>query len=458
MSKKLNVVILAAGKGTRMCSDIPKVLHQLAGVPLLGHVINAARQLAANKIIVVYGYGGEQVRQQFTHQNDLIWVEQAQQLGTGHALQQTVQHLDDDANTLVLLGDVPLLSVSACQQLIQGSHALGLMTVKKQQPDGYGRIVRDATGQVQAIVEHKDANDAQRKIDEVNTGIMTIHNVNLKAWLSQLTNHNAQGEYYLTDIIAMAVKQGYEVHTALAHDEMSVEGVNSKADLARLERVYQLRYAQHLMQQGVTLLDPQRIDVRGELQVGRDVQIDVGCIFEGTVTLGDRVKVGAYSIIKNSTIQQATQIQANCQIEDSKIGANCQIGPFARIRPNSTLEDEVHIGNFVELKNTHIQRASKANHLSYLGDSDIGSSVNIGAGTITCNYDGANKYRTVIEDGAFIGSDTQLVAPVTIGKNATIAAGSTITKDAPADQLTVCRAKQQISLPGWKRPVKKPKT
>ncbi|MFM6979331.1 MAG: bifunctional UDP-N-acetylglucosamine diphosphorylase/glucosamine-1-phosphate N-acetyltransferase GlmU, partial [Methylophilaceae bacterium] len=341
MSKKLNVVILAAGKGTRMCSDIPKVLHQLAGVPLLGHVINAARQLAADKIIVVYGYGGEQVRQQFTHQNDLIWAEQVQQLGTGHALQQTVQHLDDDANTLVLLGDVPLVSVSACQQLIQGSHSLGLMTVKKQQPDGYGRIVRDATGQVQAIVEHKDANDAQRKIDEVNTGIMTIHNVNLKTWLSQLTNHNAQGEYYLTDIIAMAVKQGYEVHTALAHDEMSVEGVNSKADLARLERVYQLRYAQHLMQQGVTLLDPQRIDVRGELQVGRDVQIDVGCIFEGTVTLGDRVKVGAYSIIKNSTIQQATQIQANCQIEDSKIGANCQIGPFARIRPNSTLEDEV---------------------------------------------------------------------------------------------------------------------
>ncbi len=458
MSKKLNIVILAAGKGTRMCSDTPKVLHQLAGQPLLAHVLAAARQLVAQKIIVVYGYGGMQVREQFANQSDLIWVEQSQQLGTGHALQQTIQYLDDEAHTLVLLGDVPLVSVSACQQLIQATHVLGLMTVKKQQPDGYGRIVRNLQGNVESIVEHKDTNLEQRKINEVNTGIMCIHNTNLKPWLSQLTNQNAQGEFYLTDIIAMAVKQGYEIHTASAQDEMNVEGINSKSDLAKLERVYQYRYAQDLMQRGVTLYDPHRIDVRGDLVVGQDVQIDVGCIFEGKVVLGDRVKVGAYSIIKNSTISKATHIQPNCQIEDSQVGENCQIGPFARIRPNSKLEDEVHIGNFVELKNTHIQRASKANHLSYLGDSDIGSGVNIGAGTITCNYDGANKYRTVIEDGAFIGSDTQLVAPVIVGKNATIAAGSTITKNAPADQLTVCRAKQQISVPGWKRPVKKPKT
>lgn len=440
-----------------MCSDLPKVLHPLAGKPLLAHVISAARQLAPEKIIVVYGYGGDQVQASFAQQADLVWVQQAHQLGTGHALQQTVQHLDDDAYTLVLLGDVPLISVAACQSLIQQTQVIGLLSVIKQNPAAYGRIVRNAEHQVSAIVEYKDANPSQRQINEVNTGIMLIHNSNLKTWLANLNNDNAQGEYYLTDIVAMAAAQGYQIDAQTAPDEYSVEGVNSKNDLALLERVYQYQQAQALMQQGVSLMDPNRIDIRGSLTVGRDVVIDVGCIFEGNVSIADHAKIGAYSIISDSQIGAGSEIKAYSHIEQSWIGANCQIGPYARIRPNSKLEDEVHIGNFVELKNTHIKAGSKANHLSYLGDSDIGSGVNIGAGTITCNYDGANKYRTVIEDGAFIGSDTQLIAPVTIGKNATIAAGSTISKDAPAEQLTVCRSKQQISIASWKRPVKKSK-
>ena len=457
MPKKINVVILAAGKGTRMCSDLPKVLHKLAGKPLLAHVIDAARQLSPEKIIVVYGYGGKQVVNNFKGQNDLIWVEQAEQLGTGHALQQTLNALDDDADTIVMLGDVPLISVSACKQLIQNTTALGLMTVLKQDPANYGRIVRNQDKQVTSIVEFKDADSKQKEIKEVNTGIMVIHNQNLKKWLGQLSNNNAQGEYYLTDIIALAVHDGYQINAEIVTDEISVEGVNNKLDLAKLERQFQLRLAQTLMNHGVTIVDPARLDVRGELKAGRDVEIDVGCIFEGKVTLADNVKIGAYSIIKDSQIGAGTQIYPNCQISDSTIGEQCHIGPFARIRPNTKLDAEVHIGNFVELKNTHVKKGSKANHLSYLGDADIGAEVNIGAGTITCNYDGANKHRTVIEDGAFIGSDTQLVAPVTIGKNATIAAGSTITKDAPANQLTVCRAKQQMSISGWKKPVKKAK-
>jgi bifunctional UDP-N-acetylglucosamine pyrophosphorylase/glucosamine-1-phosphate N-acetyltransferase len=457
MPKKINVVILAAGKGTRMCSDLPKVLHKLAGKPLLAHVIDAARQLSPEKIIVVYGYGGKQVVNNFKGQNDLIWVEQAEQLGTGHALQQTIKALDDDADTIVMLGDVPLISVAACKQLIQNTTALGLMTVIKQDPANYGRIVRNENKQVTSIVEFKDADTKQREIKEVNTGIMVIHNQNLKKWLGQLSNNNAQGEYYLTDVIAMAVHDGYQINAEIVTDEISVEGVNNKVDLAKLERQFQLRLAQTLMNHGVTIVDPARLDVRGELKAGRDVEIDVGCIFEGKVTLADNVKIGAYSIIKDSQIGAGTQIYPNCQISDSTIGEQCHIGPFARIRPNTKLDAEVHIGNFVELKNTHVKKGSKANHLSYLGDADIGAEVNIGAGTITCNYDGANKYRTVIEDGAFIGSDTQLVAPVTIGQNATIAAGSTITKDAPANQLTVCRAKQQMSISGWKKPVKKAK-
>lgn len=455
MSKKLNVVILAAGKGTRMHAELPKVLHKLAGIPLLAHVIHAARQLSPDKIILVYGYGGEQVKAAFADQTDLIWVEQAQQLGTGHAVQQALPYLDQDAYTLVLLGDVPLISVPACQQLIARTHAVGLLTVVKADPAAYGRIVRDAQGQIQAIVEYKDADSQQRQIQEVNTGIMLLQNSLLIPALAKLTNNNAQGEFYLTDIISMAVDLGYAIDAQITHDEITVEGVNNKQDLAKLERAYQYQQAEKLMQQGVTIMDPQRIDIRGTCIVGKEVSIDVGCVFEGHVEIADHVHIAPYSIIKDSTIGKGTQILAYSHIEQSHIGQHCHIGPYARIRPNSQLDDDVHIGNFVELKNTHIQQGSKANHLSYLGDSDIGSMVNIGAGSITCNYDGANKYRTVIEDGAFIGSDTQLIAPVRIGKNATIAAGSTITKDAPADQLTVCRSKQQISIAAWKRPQKK---
>ena len=455
-ANKLNIVILAAGKGTRMYSNTPKVLHKLAGQPLLQHVINAAKQLKADKIIVVYGFGGDAVPQAFTHEQ-ITWVEQKEQLGTGHAMLQAAPYLDDDANTLILLGDVPLVSIENCQQLISKTQALGLLTVNKPNPTGYGRIVRDALGVVQAIVEHKDASESQRQINEVNTGMMAVNNGHLKQWLSQLNNQNAQGEYYLTDIVAMAVKQGLTVASEITNDEASVEGVNSKPDLAALERVYQKRNADKLLLAGVTLADPARIDVRGTLTVGKDVEIDVGCVFEGEVYLGDGVKMGPYCVLKNTSIEAGANIAAFTHAESAKIGPHSKIGPYARLRPGADLSEQVHIGNFVEVKNVTIGKGSKVNHLSYVGDAKIGANVNIGAGTITCNYDGANKYQTIIEDDVFVGSDTQLVAPVTLGKGATIAAGSTITKDAPADQLTFCRAKDQKSIPNWKRPVKKSK-
>jgi bifunctional UDP-N-acetylglucosamine pyrophosphorylase / glucosamine-1-phosphate N-acetyltransferase len=455
-ANKLNLVILAAGKGTRMYSNTPKVLHRLAGQPLLQHVINAAKQLKADKIIVVYGFGGDAVPQAFTHEQ-ITWVEQKEQLGTGHAMLQAAPYLDEDANTLILLGDVPLVSIESCQQLISKTQALGLLTVKKANPTGYGRIVRDASGTVQAIVEHKDASEAQRQINEVNTGMMAVNNRHLKQWLSQLNNQNAQGEYYLTDIVAMAVKQGLTVASEITNDEASVEGVNSKPDLAALERVYQSRNANKLLLAGVTLADPARIDVRGTLTVGKDVEIDVGCVFEGEVHLGDGVKMGPYCVLKNTIVEAGANIAAFTHAESAKIGPQSKIGPYARLRPGADLSEQVHIGNFVEVKNVIIGKGSKVNHLSYVGDAKIGANVNIGAGTITCNYDGANKYQTIIEDDVFVGSDTQLVAPVTLAKGATIAAGSTITKDAPAGQLTFCRAKDQKSIPNWKRPVKKSK-
>ena len=455
-ANKLNIVILAAGKGTRMYSNTPKVLHRLAGQPLLQHVINAAKQLHADKIVVVYGFGGDAVPNAFMHEQ-ITWVEQKEQLGTGHAVLQASPYLDDDANTLILLGDVPLVSIESCQELIGKTQALGLLTVKKANPTGYGRIVRDAAGVVQAIVEHKDASDTQRQINEVNTGMMAVNNGHLKQWLSQLNNQNAQGEYYLTDIVAMAVKQGLTVASEITNDEASVEGVNSKPDLAALERVYQVRNANKLLLAGVTLADPARIDVRGNLTVGKDVEIDVGCVFEGEVHLGDGVKIGPYCVLKNTAVEAGANIAAFTHAESAKIGAQSKIGPYARLRPGADLSEQVHIGNFVEVKNGIIGKGSKVNHLSYVGDAKIGANVNIGAGTITCNYDGANKYQTIIEDDVFVGSDTQLVAPVTLGKGATIAAGSTITKDAPADQLTFCRAKDQKSIPNWKRPVKKSK-
>lgn len=455
-TQSLNIVILAAGKGTRMQSLMPKVLHKLAGKALLQHVIDVAKQLNPSKIIVVYGYGGNAVPEAFAHEN-IVWVEQKEQLGTGHAVQQAAPHLDQDATTLILLGDVPLLSRTSCETLLNKTKALGLLTVNKANPTGYGRIVRNAQTSIEAIVEHKDATEQQRQITEVNTGIIAANNQHLKAWLAQLSNNNAQGEYYLTDIVALAVKDGHQVAAEVTNDESSVEGVNSKADLSGLERVYQMRYATALMNAGATLQDPFRIDVRGDLKIGKDVEIDVGCVFEGEVTLADKVKVGPYCVIKNSTIGSGTEIAAYTHIEQAHVNAGCKLGPYARLRPGAEIADHAHIGNFVEIKNSTIGDGSKVNHLSYVGDAVVGKNVNIGAGAITCNYDGANKFKTIIEDNAFIGSDTQLVAPVTIGEGATIAAGSTITRDAPAGQLTFCRAKEQKSIANWKRPVKKSK-
>jgi bifunctional UDP-N-acetylglucosamine pyrophosphorylase/glucosamine-1-phosphate N-acetyltransferase len=450
----LNIIILAAGKGTRMHSNTPKVLHQIGGKPILAHVIDCAKALNPHKIIVVYGYGGEIVREAFAHEN-IIWVNQSEQLGTGHAVQQAKLFLDEHAETLVMLGDVPLVDVSACKTLIeQANNKLAILSFNKTDPTGYGRIVRNDNQKVVAIVEHKDASNEQLNIIEVNTGIMAMPNVHLTQWLSQLTNNNAQAEYYLTDIVALAVQQGVDVVSEITHDEWSVTGINSKKDLSVIERVYQTRIAQKLLQQGVTLRDLNRLDVRGSLSCGKDVEIDVNCLFEGHVILGDCVKISANCIIKNATIKAGTHIAPFTHIDDTEIGENSRIGPFARLRPGTTLAADTHIGNFVELKNAQVDIGSKINHLSYVGDTTVGKNVNIGAGTITCNYDGANKFRTVIEDNAFIGSDTQLVAPVTIGKGATIAAGSTITKDAPADQLTLCRAKEQKSFAGWKRPTK----
>lgn len=451
---QLNIIILAAGKGTRMHSSLPKVLHTIGAKLILAHVIDCAKSLNPHKIIVVVGFGGEAVKQAFVNE-DITWVNQAEQLGTGHAMQQAVPYLEQDANSLILLGDVPLVDAEACKKLLaQAGNKLVILSFNKVDPTGYGHLVRESSGNVAAIVEHKDATDAQRKIIEVNTGIMAMPNAHLIKWLSQLSNNNAQGEYYLTDIVEMAVKDGINVVAEITADEWSVTGINSKTDLSHIERVYQSRISQKLLQKGVTLKDPARLDVRGTLECGRDVEIDVNCVFEGNVTLGDFVKIAANCMIKNATIAAGAHIAAFTHIDDTKIGENCRIGPYARLRPGTTLAADTHIGNFVEIKNAQVDIGSKINHLSYVGDSTIGKNVNIGAGTITCNYDGVNKFRTVIEDNVFIGSDTQLVAPVTIGRGATIAAGSTITKNAPAEQLTLCRAKEQKSIAGWKRPQK----
>jgi bifunctional UDP-N-acetylglucosamine pyrophosphorylase/glucosamine-1-phosphate N-acetyltransferase len=449
---QLDIVILAAGKGTRMYSDKPKVLHALAGKPLVQHVLDCAASLQPQQVCVVYGHGGDAVPQAM-QQYGAKFVIQEPQLGTGHAVQQAMPHLKDDSRTLILYGDVPLIQHSTLHQMQQAGEGLVLLTVNLDNPTGYGRIVRDKQGDVQSIVEQKDASPEQLEIKEVNTGIMLVPTAKLREWLGKLKNNNAQGEYYLTDIVAMAVQQGVPVHTVQPAQRWEVEGINNKTQLAQLERIWQQVVAGKLMTQGVTLADPARIDVRGELVCGRDVEIDVGCIFEGKVTLGDRVKVGAYSVIRNASIGSGTQIAPYTSIDDSEVGANCHLGPYARLRPGSKLAEDAHVGNFTEIKNSEIGRGSKANHLSYIGDSTVGSRVNIGAGTITCNYDGANKHRTIIGDDAFIGSDTQLVAPVTVGNGATIGAGSTITKDTPAGELTLSRSKQ-MTIAGWQRPVK----
>ena len=449
----LNVVILAAGKGTRMYSSIPKVLHKLAGTSLLGHVIHTATNLNPGKICVVYGHGGETVRAAMTNP-DLCFALQEPQLGTGHAVQMALPQLEENGCTLVLYGDVPLIKHSTLERLVQHSDGMVLLTVELDDPRGYGRIVRDAMGNITRIVEEKDATAAERSIKEVNTGVLIAPTRALKSWLGRLNNANAQSEYYLTDIVAIAASEGVKISSTHPDQHWEVMGINNKLQLAELERIHQLDVAHALMRQGVSLADPARFDVRGELVCGTDVFIDVNCLFEGEVRLGDNVRIGANSILKDAVIMDGTQIAPFTHIEGAQIGPDCRIGPYARIRPGTVLAGEAHIGNFVEIKNSTFDSRSKANHLSYIGDASVGKNVNIGAGTITCNYDGANKHKTVIEDDAFIGSDTQLIAPVTVGKGATIGAGSTIARNAPEGGLTLSRVKQ-VHIDYWKRPTKK---
>lgn len=450
----LNVVVLAAGQGKRMYSNLPKVLHKLAGKPLLQHVMDSANALNPTKLCVVYGHGGGAVPDAFP-EYAAIWTKQEPQMGTGHAVMQAIPYLDNDGLTLILYGDVPLTRAATLKQLTDVANAgkLAVLTIELDNPTGYGRIVRDGKGNVTGIVEHKDATPEQHKIREVNTGIMAVPTRHLAHWLSKLKNDNAQKEYYLTDIIAMAVNDNVAVAAVHASAEWETLGINSKVQLAELERIHQANVARDLLEQGVTLADPARIDVRGTLTCAKDVFIDINCVFEGNVTLGDKVSVGAGCVLNNVIIASQTQIAPYSVLDGAVVGADCRIGPYARLRPGTKLADGAHVGNFVELKNSELGKGSKANHLAYVGDASVGSNVNIGAGTITCNYDGANKHRTIIEDDVFIGSDTQLVAPVTVRKGATLGAGTTLTKDAPAGELTLSRAKQ-MTIPGWKRPVK----
>ncbi|SDG88848.1 MULTISPECIES: bifunctional UDP-N-acetylglucosamine diphosphorylase/glucosamine-1-phosphate N-acetyltransferase GlmU [unclassified Duganella] len=451
----MNVVILAAGMGKRMQSALPKVLHPLAGKPLLQHVLDTARSLSASRLCVIYGHGAAAVQELLAKQPVKVGAAlQEQQLGTGHAVMQGLPELDDNVPTLILYGDVPLTTSASLQALIDaaGNDKLGILTVEQDDPTGLGRIVRE-NGHIVRIVEQKDANEAERAIKEINSGIMVAPTKRLKQWLAAVKNNNAQGEYYLTDIVALAVADGVPVVSAQPSAQWEVAGVNSKVQLAELERIHQRNIANNLLEQGVTLLDPSRIDVRGELVCGRDVTIDVGCVFEGKVEIGDGVHIAAHNVIVNARILAGAQIKPFCHIEEAVVGEASLIGPYARLRPGTVLAEDVHVGNFVEIKNGQVAAHSKANHLAYIGDATIGSRVNIGAGVITCNYDGANKSRTVIEDDAFIGSDSQLVAPVTVGKGATLGAGTTLTKDAPAGKLTVSRPRQ-VTIENWTRPVK----
>ncbi len=451
----MNIVILAAGMGKRMRSRLPKVLQPLADKPMLEHVIEKARLLGSdNRLIVVVGHGAEAVKSYFAQASDLTFALQAEQLGTGHALLQALPYCDPEKPTLVLLGDVPLIRPQTLQDLVNaaGDH-VGLLTVCLDNPKGYGRIVR-RDGEVFAIVEEKDATEQERLINEVNTGIMVLPTRYLERWLNELGNQNAQGEYYLTDVIARAVSEGVPVKTARSTSATEVEGVNNKVQLAALERAFQKENALRLMNDGVTVIDPARIDIRGELVCGQDVTIDVGCVFSGRVVLGDGVKIGAYCVLKDVEIGAGTQVLPFCHFDGAQVGQDARLGPYSRLRPGTSLADQTHIGNFVEIKKSVVGLGSKVNHLSYIGDTDMGARVNIGAGTITCNYDGVNKFRTTIMDDAFIGSDTQLVAPVTVGKGATLGAGTTLTKDAPDGELTLARARQ-TTIKGWKRPTKK---
>jgi bifunctional UDP-N-acetylglucosamine pyrophosphorylase/glucosamine-1-phosphate N-acetyltransferase len=463
MSKSLHIVILAAGQGKRMKSALPKVLHPIAGKAMLHHVLKTSASLKPASICIVYGHGGDQVRAA-TPATELTWAKQEPQLGTGHAVAQALSHLPADGVTLILYGDVPLISAATLDTLVTAARAdkLAWLTMQMTNPAGLGRIIRDGAGKVQAIVEHKDATKAQRSIREINTGFLACPTAWLAAWLPRLKNNNAQGEYYLTDILALAVAEGRVVETLSPGAEWEVTGVNSKDQLAALERDYQREIAKRLMSEGVTLTDPARIDVRGALTCGdagttfTDISIDINCVFEGTVHLGSNVKIGANCILRDCTVGAGTEILPFTYIDGATIGKNARIGPYARIRPTTTLADDTHIGNFVEIKASDVGVGSKANHLSYIGDTTIGKNVNVGAGTITCNYDGANKHRTVIEDDVHIGSDVQLVAPVTIAKGSTIAAGATVWKTTPAGELTL-NPKTQTTLSGWERPIKAPK-
>lgn len=450
----MSVVILAAGKGTRMYSDLPKVLHTLAGKPMVQHVIDAADELGASQVHLVYGHGGELLKQTLSEGN-LNWVLQAEQLGTGHAMQQAAPFFGDDEDIMMLYGDVPLISVETLERLraAKPQGGIGLLTVKLDDPTGYGRITRE-NGQVTGIVEHKDATDAQREIQEINTGILIAGGTDFKRWLGKLNNNNAQGEFYITDIIAMAYQEGREIAAVHPARLSEVEGVNNRLQLSRLERVYQSEQAEKLLLAGVMLRDPQRFDLRGSVTHGRDVEIDTNVILEGNVTLGHRVKIGTGCVIRNSVIGDDCEISPYSVVEDAQLHAACTIGPFARLRPGAELLDGAHVGNFVEIKKARLGKGSKAGHLSYLGDAEIGDNVNIGAGTITCNYDGANKFKTIIGDDVFVGSDSQLVAPVSIGKGVTIAAGTTVTRDVAENELVLSRV-PQVHKQGWQRPVKK---
>ncbi|MWQ40623.1 bifunctional UDP-N-acetylglucosamine diphosphorylase/glucosamine-1-phosphate N-acetyltransferase GlmU [Glaesserella parasuis] len=451
---QLSVVILAAGKGTRMYSDLPKVLHPIAGKPMVKHVIDTAKQLSTKQIHLIYGHGGDLLQQRLSAE-PVNWVLQAEQLGTGHAMQQAAPFFADDENILMLYGDAPLITATTLEKLIAAKpeNGIALLTVVLDNPTGYGRIIRE-NGSVVAIVEQKDANPEQLKIQEINTGVMVASGASFKKWLSQLDNNNAQGEYYITDVIAMANRDGYKVEAVQATNLMEVEGANNRLQLAALERYYQKIQAEKLLLAGVTIIDPARFDLRGTVTHGKDVVIDVNVILEGSIQLGNNVKIGAGSVLKNVVLGDNVEIKPYSVLEDSVIGESADVGPFARLRPGTELAAKAHVGNFVEIKKSTIGEGSKVGHLTYIGDSEIGANVNIGAGTITCNYDGANKFKTIIGDNVFVGSDTQLVAPVTVASGATIGAGSTITKDVAADELVITRVPQR-HIQGWQRPTKK---
>ncbi len=453
--QQLSVVILAAGKGKRMVSDMPKVLHRVGGQPLLGHVLATASSLEAATRVVVYGYGGEAVKAAFASEAGVVWVDQAEQLGTGHAVAQALPQIEESGVVLVLYGDVPLTRLETLQPLVAAARQgkLALLTVELADPHGYGRIVRNGAGQVQRIVEEKDATPEERSLHEINTGILAVSAAQLRGWVSQLTNDNAQGEYYLTDVIALAVHDGVAVEPFTVTEPAEVLGVNDRRQLAELERFYQRRQADTLLLGGVTLLDPARVDLRGTVVAGKDVVVDVNVVFEGVVRLGDRVRIGPFCVLKDAVIGDDVEIQSHCRVEGAEVGAGAQIGPFARLRPDTRLAAGVHIGNFVENKKTSIGPGSKVNHLTYLGDAEIGAAVNVGAGTITCNYDGANKHKTIVEDGAFIGSNSSLVAPVRIGKGATVGAGSSVSRDVPEGGLCLTRPPRK-DVANWQRPVK----